>query len=89
MFVQGIYERPHVEGKPCSRIAVHCTVCKASGHQASCHKVTAKEAKEEMLRKYGITFQFVPTTRKRMAERMEVDKEVKKVKKSDLESDED
>ena len=64
-------------------------MCKAYGHQASCHKVTAKDAKEEMLRKYGITFQLVPTTKKRMAERMEVDKKVKKVNKSDLESDED
>ena len=94
-------ERPHVEGRPCTRIALSCSECKAYGHDASCHWVTVKDAKEEMRRRYGINFRFTtrpvpaPTTKKRTVVKTETNTEAnteaKKLKKEvkNLESDED
>jgi hypothetical protein len=90
-------DRPHVEGRPCERIARSCVVCKAYGHDASCHWVTVKDAKEEMRRRYGITFTFTtrpgpaPAAKKRMVGRTELNTDAKKIKKEakNLESDED
>ena len=85
-----------LDRKTCPRIAVSCGVCKAYGHEASCHWVTDEDAKEEMTRKYGIDFRFATrpapanTTRKRTVEKADANKEAKKVKREvNLDSDED
>ena len=59
--------------------------------------MAVKDAKEEMCRRYGITFRFTtrpvpaPTTKKRTVVKTETNTEAKKLKKEvkNLESDED